>query len=65
MKIVITLSDYQLQLIKESLVYSSLNDKLLTNDDPYWKELKHMVLLAHDRLSDKATSHMDITAYPE
>ncbi len=65
MKIVITLSDYQLQLIKESLVYSSLNDKLLDKNDPSWKELKHMVLLANDRLSDKATSHMEIIAYPK
>jgi hypothetical protein len=65
MKIVLTLSDYQLQLIKESLVYSSRNDKRLAKNDPSWKELKQMIQLAHDRLSDKATLHMDIAAYPE
>lgn len=65
MKVQITLSLYQLQLIKESLAYTSISDKLLDKKDPSWIELIQAVYLAHDRLSQRSTHNMTIEEIDE
>lgn len=46
MKIQLTLSAEQLELLNRSIVYSSLYDKLLKQDNQAWQELSAIILLA-------------------
>ena len=46
MKIQLTLSNEQLELLSQSIVYSSLYDKLQKQDNPAWQELSAIILLA-------------------
>jgi hypothetical protein len=51
MKIQLTLSAEQLELLSQSIVYSSLHDKLLKQDNPAWRELSAIILLADDEVN--------------
>jgi len=46
MKIQLTLSAEQLELLSQSIVYSSLYDKLQKQDNLAWQELSAIILLA-------------------
>ena len=65
MKVQITLSLYQLQLIKESLSHTNVFNILLDKEDPSWIELIQAVYLAHDRLSHRSTHNMTIEEIDE
>lgn len=51
MKIQITLSAEQIQLLDESLVHSHLYDRLLKKNSMAWKELIAIVHLANDEVN--------------
>ena len=51
MKIQITLSAKQIQLLDESLVHSHLYDRLLKKNSMAWKELTAIVRLANDEVN--------------
>ena len=51
MKIQITLSAEQVELLDESLVHSHLYDRLLKKDSQAWKELTAIVHLAHEEVN--------------
>lgn len=46
MKIQLTLSNEQLELLSQSIVYSSLYDKHQKQDNLAWQELSAIILLA-------------------
>ena len=51
MKIQITLSAEQIQLLDESLVHSHLYDRLLKKNSLVWQELTAIVSLANDEVN--------------
>ena len=51
MKIQLTLSAEQLELLSQSIVYSSLYDKLQKQDNLAWQELSAIILLADDEVN--------------